>query len=135
MRQIFAKIWKDPVGSKVIAAGIGYVLSNIYTFLQSKYQGVDFKEVIQAQALYFNLSDWWYYILLSSGFIIVSISGIWLLKKIIVRCVTRKKSLVYHQHQLRIFYQLLRLILLYYLQKELPEHFLVKGVLSGIILK
>jgi len=92
MRQIFAKIWKDPVGSKVIAAGIGYVLSNIYTFLQSKYQGVDFKEVIQAQALYFNLSDWWYYILLSSGFIIVSISGIWLLKKIIVRCVNKKKK-------------------------------------------
>jgi len=44
--KLFKRIWNDPVGSKVIAAGIIFIISTIYISVESLYKNKSFSEVM-----------------------------------------------------------------------------------------
>ncbi len=75
------KIWKDPVGSKVIAAGIIFALSQLGIFIWGLFKSLNFTEVYSQIFLFFvtdyNVKGWYLFVL----YILILISIVYLFLK------------------------------------------------------
>ena len=88
MRKLIKNIWKDSVGSKLIAAGLLGVISLIYSTIKSNTQTIDFKSAL-ISFWTFNIPLWLIILILIIAFVVIKI-------------IRQKRSFKYEQGELEL---------------------------------